>query len=276
MIFRVQVDYTWQETIRDCHKKTLPIERNLYLFVKIWRRLSAECSKHATTCQCSSSYLNIDMSDRPSTSGKRSKSRLLRPINDLFSKSFSRSPSPSPSHQGTQSVTPNNAIASASALPTNCASSASQVNPQSHEAQSVTADNPIASITVSSANSTTSTHQVNPQSPQGTPPITPDTVTASTSASRVKSATPVPQVNPQGTEYMAILELSPTPSGPLTWDHRMKARGSTAYEGLKTAIQGVYDCSAIFPPLHTTAGVLLTICKVVDVSGSMYSVCCCV
>ena len=209
------------------------------------------------------------MSDRPS--GKQSKSRLLRPINDLFSKSFSRSLSPS--------VTPDNAIASTSesALPANSALSASQVNPHfHHEAQSVTANNAIASITVSSANSTTSTHQVNPQSPQGTQPITPDTVTASTSTSLMKSVTPVPQVNPQGTEYMAILELSPTPSGPLTWEHRMKARGSNAYEGLKTTIQGVYDCSSIFPPLQTAAGVLLTICKVFDVSGSMYSVCCCV
>ena len=45
----------------------------------------------------------------------------------------------------------------------------------------------------------------------------------------------------------------------------MKEWGSTAYEGLKTAIQGIYDCSGIFPPLQTTAGVLLTISKVVDV-----------
>ena len=84
----------------------------------------------------------------------------------------------------------------------------------------------------------------------------------------MKSATPAPQVNPQGTEYTAILELSPTPSGLLTWEHRMKAYGSTAYEGLKTAIQGIYDCSGAFPPLQTAAGVLLTICNVVDVRGS--------
>ena len=212
------------------------------------------------------------MSDRPP--GKQSKkSRLLRPIKNLFSRNSSRSPS----YQGTQSVTPDNAIASISALPTNIATSASQVNLQSHqEAQPATPDNAIASKSVSLTNSATSTAQVNPQSPQGTQPVTPDTATASTPASRMRSATPVPQVNLQGTECMAILELSPTPSGPLTWEHRMKACGSTAYEGLKTAIQGVYDCSAIFPPLQTAAGVLLTICKVVDVRGSMYSACCCV
>ena len=196
------------------------------------------------------------MSDRPS--GKQSKkSRLLRPIKDLFSRS---SPSTSLSHHGTQSVSADNAIASISALPTNSATSASHVNPQSHqEAQSVTADKAIAS---------TSAPQVNPQSPQGTQPVTPDSTTTSISISQMKSPTPAPQVNPQGTEYTAILELSPTPSGPLTWKHRMKAYGSTAYEGLKTAIQGIYDCSGAFPPLQTAAGVLLTICNVVDVRGS--------
>jgi hypothetical protein len=45
----------------------------------------------------------------------------------------------------------------------------------------------------------------------------------------------------------------------------MKDWGSTAYEGLKTAIQGIYDCSGIFQPLQSAAGVLLTISKVVDV-----------
>ena len=212
------------------------------------------------------------MSDRPP--GKQSKkSRLLRPIKDLFSRGISRSPSESPSHHDTQSVAPDNAIASMSALPTSASSaSPSQNNSQSHqEAQSVTADNAIASISVLSANSSTSTPQVNPQSPQRTQPVTPDTATASISTSRMKSATPAPQVDPQGTEYTAILELSPKPSGPLTWEHRMKAYGSTTYEGLKTAIQGVYDCSGAFPPLQTAAGVLLTICNVVDVSGSMCS-----
>ena len=48
----------------------------------------------------------------------------------------------------------------------------------------------------------------------------------------------------------------------------MKECGSTAYEGLKMAIQGIYDFSGSFPPLQTTAGVLLTISKVVDVRGS--------
>ena len=109
--------------------------------------------------------------------------------------------------------------------------------------------------------------QVNPQDTQYTAivdfPTTPS----------VSDAATAPQINPQGIEYTAILEPSTTPSGPLTREHRMKELGSTAYEGLKAAIQGIHDCSGIFPPLQTTAGVLLTISKVVDVCGSMCSTC---
>ncbi|KIM79164.1 hypothetical protein PILCRDRAFT_570654 [Piloderma croceum F 1598] len=96
---------------------------------------------------------------------------------------------------------------------------------------------------------------------QVTQSIIPPNTSASISASSATSAT---QINPQGTEYTAIVELSTTPSGPPTWEQRMKERGSTAYEGLKTAIQGIYDCSGSFPPLKTAAGVFLTISKVVD------------
>ena len=104
---------------------------------------------------------------------------------------------------------------------------------------------------------------------QGVQSVTSHIAATSISASATNSATSAPQVNPQGTEYTAILELSTTSSGPLTWEHRMKEWGSTAYEGLKTAIQGIYDCSGSFPPLQVTAGVLLMISKVVDVRGSI-------
>jgi len=43
--------------------------------------------------------------------------------------------------------------------------------------------------------------------------------------------------------------------------------GSVVYEGLKTVLQGLYDCSDMFLPLKTTAGSLLTIFKIVDVCG---------
>jgi hypothetical protein len=57
-----------------------------------------------------------------------------------------------------------------------------------------------------------------------------------------------------------------------SWEHRIKERGSTTYEVLKTAIQGIYDCSGTYPPLQTTAGELLTISKIVDVCGSVFHV----
>ncbi|KIM76573.1 hypothetical protein PILCRDRAFT_641534 [Piloderma croceum F 1598] len=94
--------------------------------------------------------------------------------------------------------------------------------------------------------------------------VTAPNMNAPISASPTNNATSATQVNPQGTEYTAIVELSTTPSGPLTWEQRMKEGGSTAYEGLKTAIQGIHDCSGSFPPLQTAAGVFLTISKVVD------------
>ena len=187
------------------------------------------------------------------------KSRLLRPFKSLFSRSFSRSPSPS--HQGSQSITPDNAIATISVSPTNSTTSP-QVKPQSPQgAQSLTQDEAIASISASPTNSATS--------PQRAQSVAFDKAIAFISTSPTNRATSTPQVISEGTEYTAILELSSTPSGPLTWEHRMKEWGSTAYEGLKMAIQGIYDFSGSFPPLHTTAGALLTICKVVDVRGSV-------
>ena len=179
--------------------------------------------------------LNVEMSDPPP--GKQSKtSHLLRPFKGLFSRLHSRSPSPS--RQGAQSVTPHNASRSAS--PTIGAKSAPLVTPSHQGAQSVTHN-----------------------------------VARFLSASPTNFATFAPQVYPQleGTEYIAILDLPTTPSAPLTWEHRMKEYGSAAYEGLKMVIQGIYDFSGSFPPLQTTAGVLLTISKVVDVCGSLCSTC---
>jgi hypothetical protein len=97
--------------------------------------------------------------------------------------------------------------------------------------------------------------------------VIPDNASVSISALPTNDSSSAPLVNPQGTEYAAILELSTTPSG----QHRMREWGSTAYEGLKMAIQGIHDFSGSLPPLQTTAGVLLTISKAVDVCGFMCS-----
>ena len=133
--------------------------------------------------------------------------------------------------------------------------------PSYQGAQSATTHNAGASSTpqVNSQGSRSHSHQM-------VQSVTPHNAGASISASSA------PQVNPQGTEYAAILDLSTTPSGTMILEDPMKDWGSTAYEGLKMAIQGIYDCSGIFPRLQATAGVLLTISKVVDVRESMCSV----
>ena len=59
--------------------------------------------------------------------------------------------------------------------------------------------------------------------------------------------------------YTAIVAVPATAVDP--------TMGSVVYEGLKTVLQGLYDCSDIFLPLKTAAGSLLTIFKVVDVRG---------
>jgi len=45
--------------------------------------------------------------------------------------------------------------------------------------------------------------------------------------------------------------------------------GSVAYEGLKTVLQGLYDCSDMLLPLKAASGGILTIIKIVDVRDSM-------
>jgi hypothetical protein len=74
---------------------------------------------------------------------------------------------------------------------------------------------------------------------------------------------------PQDNVYTAIGGL-PATVVPKTPVQRAKAEGSTFYEGLKTVLQGLYDCSDMFLPLKTAAGGLLTIIKAVDVCGSVY------
>ena len=85
--------------------------------------------------------------------------------------------------------------------------------------------------------------------------------------------TPVPQAVPQtdGAEFSA--QAPPTidnayatiVGSPATMDPTV---GSVIYEGLKTVLQGLYDCSDMFLPLKAAAGGLLTIFKIVDVGGS--------
>jgi hypothetical protein len=82
----------------------------------------------------------------------------------------------------------------------------------------------------------------------------------------MESTSSTPHFNsfkPQNNPYEAI--GGPVPPS----QSQMQAAGSVAYEGLKTVLQGLYDCSDIFLPLKTTAGGLLTVIKIIDVRGSI-------
>lgn len=75
------------------------------------------------------------------------------------------------------------------------------------------------------------------------------------------STAPFDSSKPQDNPFEAISGVMPRSQS------QMQVVGSAAYEGLKTVLQGVYDCSDIFLPLKTTAGGLLTIIKIIDVRG---------
>jgi len=77
------------------------------------------------------------------------------------------------------------------------------------------------------------------------------------------STLPSGSFKPQDNPYEAIGGVVP----PL--QSQMQAVGSVAYEGLKTVLQGLYDCSDMFLPLKTAAGGLLTVIKIIDVCGSI-------
>ncbi|KAJ7756105.1 hypothetical protein B0H14DRAFT_3166369 [Mycena olivaceomarginata] len=78
------------------------------------------------------------------------------------------------------------------------------------------------------------------------------------------SSVPSENSNSQDNPYAGIGGLPTTLPGPLTLGQRTKEGGRTAYAGLTTIVQGLYDCSDMFLPLKTAAGVFLTIDKIVD------------
>lgn len=65
--------------------------------------------------------------------------------------------------------------------------------------------------------------------------------------------------------YLEFTGSHTTPSSPPTRRQRMKMIASTAYAGITEIFQGIYDCSDMFLPLKTVAGLFLTISKVVEV-----------
>lgn len=69
----------------------------------------------------------------------------------------------------------------------------------------------------------------------------------------------------QDNNYLAIGGLPAVVAHPETRVQQAKEVGSVVYEGLKTVVEGLYDCSDMFVPLKTAAGGILTIIKFVEV-----------
>ena len=98
------------------------------------------------------------------------------------------------------------------------------------------------------------------RSPSQLPQPGGDEASAQIPASQADSATSSAQTPPTPNNAYATIGGLPT----TTVDPTV---GSVVYEGLKTVLQGLYDCSDMFLPLKTTAGALLTIFRIVDVRG---------
>ena len=87
------------------------------------------------------------------------------------------------------------------------------------------------------------------------------------SAVNVRSGDLPPQDNP----YLPIGGLSDGVVEAKAGVQQAKVVGSVVYEGLKTVVKGLYDCSDMFLPLKTAAGGILTIIDFVEVCVLMYN-----
>jgi hypothetical protein len=74
----------------------------------------------------------------------------------------------------------------------------------------------------------------------------------------------------QDNPYLALGGPSGAVVDSETGVRQAKAVGGVAYEGLKAVVDGLYDCSDLFLPLKTAAGVFRTIIKHVEVCVLMY------
>ncbi|THU80992.1 WD40 repeat-like protein [Dendrothele bispora CBS 962.96] len=158
---------------------------------------------------------------------------LLHLKDSVKDKMRSRSPSPQPAPRGSQSTSnvPIQEIGHSG--------SSSQLAPSITGSQSASNIPPV-------------------PSPQPMPSVPGQGMGHSHSPSQTTLAAPSSQ-----NDYSAIVGLDPR-TGPPTISQRIKEGGSTAHAGLTQVVEGLYDCSDMFLPLKTAAGVFLTIDKVYD------------
>jgi hypothetical protein len=87
------------------------------------------------------------------------------------------------------------------------------------------------------------------------------------------TATSMPSGNlaPQDNDRQAISGLPAVVVDPETRVQQVNAVGSAVYEGFKTVVEGLYNCSDMFLPLKTAAGGILTVIKLVEVCVLVYN-----
>lgn len=100
-----------------------------------------------------------------------------------------------------------------------------------------------------------------PYHPPNHPPNTNFPIPAQKIPTTIPAASSVPPEAPNN----PFLAIAGHRTNPPARGQRIKEMGSTAYAGLTQIVQGLYNCSDIFLPLKTAAGVFLTISKAVDV-----------
>lgn len=97
--------------------------------------------------------------------------------------------------------------------------------------------------------------------PQTSTTAAPPAITAT--ASSVPLGTP--KLLDDDNEYLAIGGFPITPHSSLAGGSQTKEVESTAYTGLTETVKGLYNCSDMFLPLKTAAGLFLAISRIVDV-----------
>jgi hypothetical protein len=68
-----------------------------------------------------------------------------------------------------------------------------------------------------------------------------------------------------------FLVIGGLPAGGVDPETKVQRVGSVVYEGLRKILQGINECSDMFPPLKTATGVILKIIDSVEVCVLVYN-----